>query len=200
MESKVEEADQTPPEAEEEPPSASFYHVEIERQGLAGLGLQLEAMQDEYCLVIGIKEGLIEHWNAQQETPEMQVRPWDRLVEVNGTRAPGRQLVSKACAFGQLRLTFERPRSFEVRTRKTHTWGLDITVGDGCLRVVAIKEGPIQEWNQDNPDHAIQCGDRIVAVSPVEEEAPKALDLLQTLQHHPGEVTLRIMSWSKEDE
>eukprot|EP00913_Durusdinium_trenchii_P024019 g22557.t1 len=65
----------------QEPPSASFYHVEIERQGLAGLGLQLEAMQDEYCLVIGIKEGLIEHWNAQQETPEMQVRPWDRLVE-----------------------------------------------------------------------------------------------------------------------
>ena len=194
-----------------------FYDVKLDRQGLSGLGLQLEATDPRYCLVAGVKEeGLVEMWNKQQTVDGPQVIPFDRLVKVNGISHPSSVLITKACAFGQLVLTFQRPRMFKVAMQKRNTWGLDITASENGLTIMAVQDGTIQEWNDFHPERLVQVGDRIVSVVAKRTSTHEATRktaiytgegsvsdcLLETLQSRniEGPVTMTIMSWACGDD
>lgn len=202
-----------------------FYEVNVDRQGLTGLGLQLEASDPRYCFVAAVKaDGLIEIWNQQRKTDLPQVAASDRLVKVNGVAFPSQILVTKACGFGAFSLTFQRPRVFQVTVRKKTSWGLDIAASEQGLTIMAIQDGAIQEWNNEHPEREVHVGDRIVAAvarrSSVKEghsdgapvprctavftgDGSSVSDcLLETLQSRSlqGPVCMTIMSWSCGDD
>eukprot|EP00435_Cladocopium_sp_Y103_P068411 s6_g31.t1 len=216
-------------EEEEEPEPGDvkgfFYEVNVDRQGLTGLGLQLEASDPRYCFVAAVKaDGLIEMWNKQCKGDVPQVTACDRLVKVNGVAFPSQILVTKACGFGALSLTFQRPRVFQVTVRKKTCWGLDIAAGEHGLTIMAIQDGAIQEWNDENPEREVHVGDRIVAAAArrssvnLGDSAPASAPrctavftgdgssvsdcLLETLQSRSlqGPVCMTIMSWSCGDD
>lgn len=223
---KQELQDSTPAqEPESKDVKGFFYEVNVDRQGLTGLGLQLEASDPRYCFVAAVKaDGLIEIWNQQRKADLPQVAASDRLVKVNGVAFPSQILVTKACGFGAFSLTFQRPRVFQVTVRKKTSWGLDIAASEQGLTIMAIQDGAIQEWNDKHPEREVHVGDRIVAAvarrSSVKEadgdgapvprctavftgDGSSVSDcLLETLQSRSlqGPVCMTIMSWSCGDD
>lgn len=223
---KQELQDSTPAqEPESKDVKGFFYEVNVDRQGLTGLGLQLEASDPRYCFVAAVKaDGLIEIWNKQRKADLPQVAASDRLVKVNGVAFPSQILVTKACGFGAFSLTFQRPRVFQVTVRKKTSWGLDIAASEQGLTIMAIQDGAIQEWNDEHPEREVHVGDRIVAAvarrSSVKEadgdgapvprctavftgDGSSVSDcLLETLQSRSlqGPVCMTIMSWSCGDD
>jgi hypothetical protein len=53
----------------------------------------------------------------------------------------------------------------------TEPLGLDTGKGDGFVLVNGVTGGVIQQWNEDNPEHALKPGDRIVEVNGVRNHA-----------------------------
>ena len=52
----------------------------------------------------------------------LPVQLWDRLVSVNGLRGCSADLIAQACAFGRLKLIFQRPRHFEADMKTIYTY------------------------------------------------------------------------------
>merc|ERR1712203_1331739 len=66
-------------------------------------------------------------------------------------------------------------KTFKVELMRPHGTILGINVDQQtegqALPVSGIMEGVVMKWNNDNPSHAIQPGDKIIAVDDVEGTA-----------------------------
>ncbi|CAE7843454.1 unnamed protein product, partial [Symbiodinium sp. KB8] len=173
-------------------------------EGLASIGLQLDASDQKLCLVTGVKaDGLVHRWNTQN--PGQKVLRFDRLLQVNGEPGPADTLVAKACSSTKLLLAFQRPRTFQARVQKRgRALGLRIAVNSqhpSAIAVIQVEaEGAMEEWNRSNPNLAVQASDRFLEVYPVGEsavvegEAATASGMLRTLQNS-DDVCLTVLSW-----
>ncbi|OLQ01024.1 hypothetical protein AK812_SmicGene16255 [Symbiodinium microadriaticum] len=186
-------------------PKAVSFQVELDRgEGLASIGLQLDASDQKLCLVTGVKaDGLVHRWNTQN--PGQKVLRFDRLLQVNGEPGPADTLVAKACSSTKLLLAFQRPRTFQARVQKRgRALGLRIAVNSqhpSAIAVIQVEaEGAMEEWNRSNPNLAVQASDRFLEVYPVGEsavvegEAATASGMLRTLQNS-DDVCLTVLSW-----
>lgn len=69
------------------------FHAIIERAGSHALGMDLRYAPNGSSLMISeVDEGPIKDWNAISKT--WQVKKYDRIIEVNGTRGTSQQLLS----------------------------------------------------------------------------------------------------------
>mmetsp|Transcript_5826 Transcript_5826/g.10492 ORF Transcript_5826/g.10492 Transcript_5826/m.10492 type:complete len:250 (+) Transcript_5826:81-830(+) len=183
------------------------YEVEVDRgTEMAGIGLQLEVADPQLCLVAAVKgDGMVAQWNATSAL--QQVVSFDRLLKVNGETGTASELVAKACASRRLVLSFQRPRSFQVRIhRKGRPLGLRIAVNSERTSSIAVSQveadGAVEDWNRRHPSLALQQGDRILDVLPAGEPAfveqgtatAEAAGVLKTLQTH-DDVCLTVLSW-----
>lgn len=189
-------------------PKAVSFQVELDRgEGLASIGLQLDASDQKLCLVTGVKaDGLVHRWNTQN--PGQKVLRFDRLLQVNGEPGPADALVAKACSSTKLLLAFQRPRTFQARVQKRgRALGLRIAVNSqhpSAIAVIQVEaEGAMEEWNRSNPNLAVQASDRFLEVYPVGEsavvegEAATASGMLRTLQNS-DDVCLTVLSWRQD--
>mmetsp|Transcript_78166 Transcript_78166/g.217064 ORF Transcript_78166/g.217064 Transcript_78166/m.217064 type:complete len:298 (-) Transcript_78166:343-1236(-) len=167
------------------------------------LGLDIRCLgcvgQVAQALLVGrVKPGPVMQWNAGH--PHSDVRRGDCIVEVNGFRGRPAQLLRRLRAKRVLDLVFQRPmtadvvRSHETDPRSGPRLGLRVSMGNDCLVVCAVDEGPVLYWNRAAPKGvAVQRGDLLVEVNgrcgncdvllrPIQSERDLRLTFVRPLQ------------------
>merc|ERR1712113_247115 len=96
-------------------------------------------------------------------------------------------------ASSKIEIKLMRPTFFSaILERDPDGVGLQVQLGpDGLgLFITGIKEGPVRKFNIDNPDKAIQVGDRIIGVD--ENKGENTKELLECLQRGAPKIELSI--------
>lgn len=59
-------------------------------------------------------------------------------------------------------------------------WGIDVdfVVSGTCLRVSRVKEGAISQWNQENPEAAVEVGDLLVELNGVSGDSKELVKVI----------------------
>lgn len=155
----------------------------------ARLGIVVDHEDGRTLLIESITEGLVQDWNASH--PDLQVRPGDRIMEVNGVRHDVVRIVGECKQYHTLAMLIlpgaglpaATPEATDVRAAALAQGGefgivLDRTGGvrlgiDVCLigrhdlLVEAIHVGLVQAWNRANPGARVVENDCIVEVNGV---------------------------------
>eukprot|EP00930_Biecheleria_cincta_P103424 TRINITY_DN95397_c0_g1_i1.p1 TRINITY_DN95397_c0_g1~~TRINITY_DN95397_c0_g1_i1.p1 ORF type:complete len:212 (-),score=43.81 TRINITY_DN95397_c0_g1_i1:152-787(-) len=123
---------------------------------------------------------------SSEATFDPMPKPFDRIVMVNGVK--GRtvtllEMMQTTQKSDTLRLTLQRPKERQIVLQKPGALGVTLNYKKSSMGI-AIKdlhdEGLVTLWNAANPDLAVACGDRIVAVNKVTE--PVSQDLFEELK------------------
>lgn len=165
----------------------SAYAITLDRSSGCRLGMSILEHVEQTLLVTDVTRGLVQEWNSLNETePQLQVRPGDRIIVVNGVRGNTRQLLDMCKNNQVLHMSLLRPPAKElapgvwlVVLDKTGGMklGIDISQHDGrTLLVTEVREGLVQEWNRENPLHQVMPGDRIIKVNSCQNSAQKLLN------------------------
>lgn len=77
-------ADTTPQSKTGRPASGVEYVIDLDKSGGERLGIDVDNLDGVTLLIESVNEGLVKNWN--QKNADKEVRPGDRLVEVNGIR------------------------------------------------------------------------------------------------------------------
>jgi len=156
-----------------------------------GLGLDVDITDGPTLLIDAVREGLVQQWNS--ENPAIQVKPHDRIIDVNGIRGESRDIIEEMSCAPSLTMLLRRPTEFFVSVRKqgeVATLGLELSycAGGSTLLVVDVREGLIEKWNkscvdkssseEDNATNALNKGDRVVEVNGRSGNAKELFDLL----------------------
>mmetsp|Transcript_43680 Transcript_43680/g.103093 ORF Transcript_43680/g.103093 Transcript_43680/m.103093 type:complete len:305 (+) Transcript_43680:85-999(+) len=150
----------------------------------SGIGLDVEIV-DDMVIVDQVTKGQLSTWSANN--PGFEVRPADRIVEVNELAASTTDIMNALTATGngELVIVIRRPRSFEVNLdRKGGDLGMALLAKKGRqqhLRVTKLKEdGVVPQWNRAHEDRRILPGDRLVQVNNFAGPAANMLEMLRT--------------------
>jgi len=147
-----------------------------------GAGLEIESIAS-MLLVAKLKRGPIRVWN-QTRDPELCVRAGDRIVSVNGVEAEGNMLIEELRKDLHLRLVLRHPKEFKVSVDKGgKELGMCVVGGNAkldMLKISALKEGAVDDWNKVNVDNEVIIGDRITAVNSVMGDPQKMLAELKS--------------------
>mmetsp|Transcript_31189 Transcript_31189/g.71196 ORF Transcript_31189/g.71196 Transcript_31189/m.71196 type:complete len:302 (+) Transcript_31189:107-1012(+) len=163
------------------PPEEFCVKVKKESKG-SGLGMDFE-MVGEMVVVEQVLKGPVSTWSSTN--PGFEVRPADRVVEVNGGSSSGTDMMdSLNVGVGEFVIIFRRPQSFEVNLLKR---GQDLGMAllakknrNNELRVTKLKDtGVVPEWNKTNEDRQLLPGDRIVQVNNFTGSSTSMLDIMR---------------------
>lgn len=154
---------------------SSAFSIELDRTSGMRLGMSILEHVGETLLVTAVTGGLCEEWNHRHHGHDVQVRPGDRIVVVNGIRQNTYLLLEECKKNKVLHMGILRPPCQELAPGvillpldKTGGMklGIDISQHDGrTLLVTEIRDGLVREWNRENPCHQVRPGDRIIKVN-----------------------------------
>jgi len=111
-----------------------------------------------------------------------QLKVGDFIVEVNGHRGNMTIMMQEMHLNRNLTLRVTRALEYEINVQKQDTLGCSITYDANSgisLGIACVLEGPIKEWNEENPEKAVLEGDRIVAVNGVKGATGDLLEMIR---------------------
>lgn len=97
----------TSPSTAKAAPALKEYTVMLDRTDGAMLGVDVVPGEiDPILLIEGISEGLVQSWN--EEHPDLQVAPGDRICEVNGVRGNLKRMIDQCKMNQELQMKIQR--------------------------------------------------------------------------------------------
>jgi hypothetical protein len=161
------------------------------------LGLELDMMDRTYARVIELNEGPVQAHNRKAAYCH-RLHVNDYICSVNGCKGP-KEFPYKFKKEKQLNLHIRRPVKFVINVQKKDgALGLDLYYEDNespALLVTKVGEGPVSDWNADNPGKWVGRFDRIISVN---GRSGKSVELLEMLKDAKEDLELTILRPSKE--
>jgi len=151
--------------------------------GIAGLGVDLEVVDNMVLVAAVLSSGPIQRWNVQNSNFVMATG--DRIMEVNGVTGDSSAILTALTIAGQdLEVLCRRPKSFYIQIAKNgNDLGLCLQATrtrHNTLKVVKMRDnGIIPKWNKENSARKVRLGDRIVCVNDVGGDPKQMLDILR---------------------
>lgn len=147
--------------------SANEFTVTITRSIGEAVGLDIDHIDGVSAVVVALKNGAILNWNDNNRDKE--IKPGDRIIEVNGSRGDVQQLIAKLKTDLTWRLSVQRPVELNVTIHKANapSLGLDLKYAPNSksLLITDVANGPMQDWNNEHPDKVVKSFDRIVEIN-----------------------------------
>mmetsp|Transcript_83636 Transcript_83636/g.132533 ORF Transcript_83636/g.132533 Transcript_83636/m.132533 type:complete len:215 (+) Transcript_83636:2-646(+) len=137
------------------------------------LGLKVDNSDARGSMIMGITEGVVEHFNLQN--PERALSVYDRILTVDGEPTTitevHRLRMSSLAKEGanSLELLVSRPQVLAVSLKKQGSLGLKMKYSGSSAGIIidsVLPDGLIADWNQSHPKQ-IAPGDRIIALDGV---------------------------------
>lgn len=158
---------QPAPSNERQKAKIETFTVKIERTTEEPVGLDIDVIDDISAVVVDIRAGAVENFNMQNH--DRKIKPYDRIVDVNGERGDAVQLINKLKKETTWELTLQRP----VETTASVTLPSNVSLGlslkyapsGTSLMIVSVDEGPMQLWNQQHVGNEVKQHDRIIEVN-----------------------------------
>jgi hypothetical protein len=184
-------------------PGAKSFEITVTKRGAAKLGLDLEPAKAGMALRIkAMREGLVNECNAKH--PSVAVKEGDLITKCNGKAGKPQDMLNMIGTSKELSLTIVRPLlcesakdahatiiepeianphgSFEITVTKRGAakLGLDLEPAKAgmALRIKAMREGLVNEWNAKHPSVAVKEGDLITKCN---GKAGKSQDMLNMI-------------------
>lgn len=164
--------------------SCADFVVQLQNPHFKALGVELDTQAISLVYVNDVKDGVVQAYNRTAK-PESRLRPGQFIVKVNGVEGLASDMVDEMNRLANLRLLVRQPFTMCVaidkKSQKGLLAGVDFVKKSAvcCLLINQLGEGPIEEWNTENPDREVRVGDRIIAVN---GQKGKAADLLKKLK------------------
>jgi hypothetical protein len=160
---------------------AGQFTISIKKGDDACLGLDVDNTDGPSLLVDAVQEGLVKDWNAAH--PECEVRPRDRIVDVNGVAGDANIIIEELSVSPSLSITIRRPVEYSVSITKpteNQFLGLELSycAGGATLLVMQVNEGLVRSWNDAHPDLVVVKGDRVVEVNGLAGNSRELFDAL----------------------
>merc|ERR1719383_1474456 len=115
--------------------------------------------------------GCAADWNAAALDPQLHLRPGDRIMSVNGVEGDSSVLIEELKKDTRLKIVFRHAMEYNVSlTRGGRGLGICVVGGHAkmdMLKISAMKEGLVEDFNNTHDEPKIMVGDRIVAVNGV---------------------------------
>lgn len=178
----------------------SEYKVFIDMTDEEGLGLMLRKSANKF-IVTEVVEGPVKAWNSSN--PESQrVRAMDELVclyvedeQWSLDDIDQHQRITNELGLScipNVKLKMRRPSEVTIQlSKKGRDLGMFVRkrIGDHDISVVGLEHGAILDWNRDNPDQRLECGDLIFIVNQCEGNPREMGNLLRDCER------LEIIAW-----
>lgn len=156
-------------------PSKKVHRVVVTPEPGEGPGLEVDVVDGKHIYVLGILPGVFERTNAMfAEHPLWQLRPCDRILEVNGCRGEVGEIIAQLQKEGAWDVRFQHPTEFhcDVPRQGTESLGMELRFAPGgnTLLVHSIQPGPVMQWNARNMNEQgiyIHVLDRIIEMNGV---------------------------------
>jgi len=127
-------------------------------------------VNDGYTLqVMRFEPGPVSEWNKHHGLAKYKdIRPYDRIFQVNGQRGDSRDLLQAMKSGDHIDVLIRRPIEYKVKVVYGKAGlGLDMHTNlDGSLVLKSIKQAsPFDEWNKVHWQTPVQAGDRMIEVN-----------------------------------
>lgn len=181
----------TPKDVEEDlnevvPGSIHYLKASIKKPSNAsGLGLTFDITEGSHVQICDIRPGgCVANYNSQAPE-ELQIRPGDFLLFVNGKKASKDCITREVSSNRTVQLEISRPDYWEVALTKktTESYGFACVAAQSSkfLVVTKVQSGPILEWNASHPNKVVKVGDRIMSINGA--VGMSADEMLASLKH-----------------
>lgn len=166
-----------------EPLGPGEFLIEILKDA-EGAGLEIESINGK-LLVAKLKKGPMMTWNQEHsDDPERMVLPCDRIVRVNGTESDSNKLIDELKNDQRLKIVMRHAKRFNVCVERNGSeLGMCVIGGNvklDMLKISALRDGVVNNWNNTQPESAISAGDRIISVNGLEGDPEQMLNELRT--------------------
>jgi len=133
-------------------------------------GLGLDRCDNRFLHVSSVKtKGSVASKYNRTAHPELQLRPNDYIVEVNGIQGAAKTMAKEVKSGMRLELVVRRPSCMLVQlSKKNGALGLGLNHSSRSTSIVVeavLLDGAASAWNREHPDKDIRRGDRITAVN-----------------------------------
>ncbi|CAE7407641.1 unnamed protein product [Symbiodinium natans] len=160
----------TPALAESMMAESGLYSVQLQRGTDRKWDLALEKSDVDHLMIKRITNAVTD-WNKNNPT-NMQISVYDRIIEVNGLRASGKELAKalENTSEDQVSLLLQRPHTRTLILKRPGKLGIIANyMPNYSLKpwIDTIAEGLVHDWNKVNIDAAIREHDRIMSVNGV---------------------------------
>lgn len=163
------------------------YSVKLKKENGKVLGLTLDLSDPSAALVMTVGPGLAMAWNKLADH-EHQIRPLDRIIEVNGFHSNSRQIIQSIKEDAILRFVIARPsmvRASFDRDGKSLGLGVTFVPNGSTLLILKTASDPLEYLNEDGKSAqlSITCRtDRIVEVNGIKGSARELFNTLTTAE------------------
>eukprot|EP00450_Noctiluca_scintillans_P008356 CAMPEP_0194498760 /NCGR_PEP_ID=MMETSP0253-20130528/15287_1 /TAXON_ID=2966 /ORGANISM="Noctiluca scintillans" /LENGTH=295 /DNA_ID=CAMNT_0039340447 /DNA_START=82 /DNA_END=970 /DNA_ORIENTATION=+ len=159
------------------------FAIDISKDG-DGAGLEIESING-MLLVAKLKKGPMKAWNATHSyDPHSMVKAGDRIVVVNGAQGDSTVLIDELKKDVRLRMILRHAKEFKVNVCKGgKDLGMCVVGGNvklDMLKISALKEGVIEDWNKLHREQEVMTGDRIICVNGIGADPQAMLQELKT--------------------
>lgn len=151
--------------------------AELEKADGTVLGMDV-ACYDTVVLVEKVHEdGAAAAFNESH--PELAISAGDYILSVNNVEGMALGMLEEAKQSTTLKLELCRAKPFRAKIIKEGHLGATFCIFERIVVVQAIQQGPVQDWNDDNPQWQLKVGDQIVEVNGMNDVAVKVLETLK---------------------
>ncbi|CAE7849111.1 hypothetical protein AK812_SmicGene3558 [Symbiodinium microadriaticum] len=160
----------SPALAESMTAESGLYTVQLARGADRKWDLALEKSDVDHLMIKRMTNAVTE-WNKNNAT-NVQISVYDRIVEVNGQRASGKELAKSLenTPDDQVALLLQRPQTRTLILKRPGKLGIIANyMPNYSLKpwIDTIAEGLVRDWNKAHPDASIREHDRILSVNTV---------------------------------
>jgi len=151
--------------------------VELEKESGTVLGMDVGSCDTALLVERVHEDGSIVSLNEAQ--PALAISPGDYIVGVNHVGGQAERMLAEIGESGSLTLELCKAQPFRAKLVKEGPLGVTLLVLQRVVVVQDIHQGPVQSWNEDNPQWQIMAGDQIVEVNGARDEPTQILEALK---------------------
>lgn len=164
-------------------PNDEFSVTLLKLGSMREVGIYLSLVDEIGLLVHNVQAGLVQEWNRNH--PELLIKSGDCIVSVNGVRGDPAGLLKLLKKNNVLFLKVRSSITYHVRVKQQETLkhlglGLSHLPDDRTLTVDEVSDGLISAWNEKHKDNEVKCGDRVIKVNEVCNNASKMLAVIMS--------------------
>lgn len=153
--------------------SVGLQRLVISAQPREPPGLDVDLVDGRHIFVVAVREGAVTRENAKFTLqPHLQIRPNDRIVEINGVSGDAGALVAQLKETSTWDIRFQHPTEFNCTLQRgmSDSLGVDLRYAPGgnTLAVLSIGQGPVHDWNRDpasTDERVVSLYDRIIEMN-----------------------------------